>query len=118
MDALVPFVVMFGGLAAVLGFFVWLAARVRTRGLAGGAVNAALASYEEAFRATSHAAHVEIQAQKERKAPVLSPDDHWERGPGGTGRVGSPDRRRPARSRARRSRRTLGRWAARFRGDH
>ncbi|WP_392972643.1 hypothetical protein [Streptomyces sp. LN245] len=118
MDALVPFVVMFGGLAAVLGLFVWLAARVRARGLAGGAVNAALASYEEAFRATSHAAHVEIQAQKERKAPVLSPDDHGERGPGARIPVGPRERRRPARSRMRRSRRTLRRWAGRFRGEH
>ncbi|MFE2531295.1 hypothetical protein [Streptomyces sp. NPDC059371] len=118
MDALVPFVVMFGGLAAVIGFFVWLAARVRARGFAGGAVNAALASYEEVFRATSHAAHVEIQAQKESKAPLLSPDDHWERGPGDTSPAGSRDRRPPARSRVRRSRRALGRWAARLRGGH
>jgi hypothetical protein len=86
MDAFVPFAVMFGGLAAVLGLFVRLAVRVRSRGLAGGAVNAALASCEEAFRATSHAAHVEIQVQKERKAPLLSPDSHWEPGPGGRSR--------------------------------
>ncbi|MFF8538014.1 hypothetical protein ACN6K9_000976 [Streptomyces sp. SAS_267] len=118
MDALMPFVVMFGGLAAVLGFFVWLAARVRARGLAGGAVNAALASYEEAFRATSYAAHVEIQVQKERRAPILSPDDHGERDPGGRNPAGLTKSRRPARSRLRRSRRTLRRWAGRFRGEH
>ncbi|MFE1285722.1 hypothetical protein [Streptomyces sp. NPDC058751] len=109
---------MFGGLAAVLGFLVWLAARVRARGLAGGAVNAALASYEEAFRATSHAAHVEIQVQKERKAPLLSPDDHREREPGGRSPAGSRDRRSEARSRVRRSRWTLRRRTGRFRGDH
>ena len=34
----------------------------------------ALAAYEEAFRATSHASHYEIRAQGERKAPTDSPD--------------------------------------------
>ncbi|MET8096531.1 hypothetical protein ABZV29_08650 [Streptomyces sp. NPDC005236] len=106
---------MVGGLAAVLGFLVRLAARVRSRGLAGGAVNAALASYEEVFRATSHAAHVEIQVQKERKAPLLSPDGHWERGPGGRSPAGTQGRRSPAPSRFRRPGGTLRRWAGRFR---
>lgn len=118
MDALVPFAVMFGGLASVLGFLVWLAVRVRARGLAGGAVNAALASYEEAFRATSHTAHVEIQAHRQRKAPLLSPDDHGQLGWGGTRSARSAHRTPAARSRVRRSRSALGRWAARFRGDH
>jgi hypothetical protein len=116
MDALMPFVVMFGGLAAVLGFFVWLAVRVRSRGLAGGAVNAALASYEEVFRATSHAAHVEIQVQKERKAPLLSPDGTWERSPGRADAPGTRPRRQSA-SRLRRSRGALRRWAGRFGAD-
>lgn len=34
----------------------------------------ALAAYEEAFRATSHASHHEIRAQGERKTPTDSPD--------------------------------------------
>ncbi|MFJ3701625.1 MULTISPECIES: hypothetical protein [Streptomyces] len=67
-------------LAAVMGFFRWLASRVRRRGTAGSAVSAALASYDEAFRVTAHDAHHEIRAQAERKAPLLSPDRLWKSG--------------------------------------
>ncbi|MFJ2172606.1 hypothetical protein ACIOHE_06800 [Streptomyces sp. NPDC087851] len=113
MGTFLPFLILVGGLAAVLGFFAWLAARVRRRGLAGGAMGAALASYEEAFRITAHEAHVEIRAQAERKAPILSPDDHWRRSPGEGGQVGTEDRR-PRQPRPRRSRRGLGRWVDRL----
>ncbi|MBP5941341.1 hypothetical protein [Streptomyces acidiscabies] len=61
-------------IAAVLGLFALLARRIRRRGLAGGALSAALASYEEAFRATSYASHVEIQVQTDRKEPIPTPD--------------------------------------------
>ncbi|MGR3873771.1 hypothetical protein ACUXZZ_35090 [Streptomyces graminifolii] len=74
MHALLPYLVMLGFLAAVLGLFTWPARRIRRRGTAGGAMSGALASYEEAFRATSHASHYEIRAQSERKAPADSPD--------------------------------------------
>ncbi|MFF6786658.1 hypothetical protein [Streptomyces sp. NPDC012510] len=114
MDAFLPFLMSMGGFAAVLGFFVWLAVRIRRRGLAGGAISAALASYEEAFRVTAHESHVEIRAQAERRAPLLSPDDHWGRGPGGTG-PRDAEAARPSQSRARRSRRGLRRWADRSR---
>ncbi|MEV5612726.1 hypothetical protein [Streptomyces sp. NPDC052225] len=77
MNGLLPLLVVFGGFAAVLVGFVWLARRVRRRGTAGGAVGAALASWEEAFRVTAHEAHVEVQAQARRQAPVLSPDGKW-----------------------------------------
>jgi len=113
-----PYLILIGGFAAVLGFFTWLASRVRRRGLAGGAMSAALASYEEAFRITAHEAHVEIVAQAERRAPLLSPDDHWARSPGEAGGAGETgiQGRRPMRSRARRSRRSPGRWLDRLRG--
>lgn len=114
MDALLPFLILVGVLAAVLAFFVWLAAHIRRRGLAGGAMSAALASYEEAFRITAHEAHVEIRAQAERKAPILSPDDHWGRGPGQAGQAGAEERR-PLQPHPRRSRRGLGRWVDRLR---
>ena len=78
MGGLLPFVVFVGVLAAVLGLFTWLASVVRRRGLAGGAVSAALASYEEAFRVTAHESHVEIRAQAERKTPVPTPDGQGE----------------------------------------
>ncbi|UUU23144.1 hypothetical protein [Streptomyces sp. DSM 40750] len=113
MDAFLPFLISMGGLAAVLGLFVRLAARIRRRGLAGGAMSGALASYEEAFRVTAHASHVEIRAQTERKAPLLSPDDHWGRSPGETGQVGTANPR-PHQPRPRRSRRGLRRWADRL----
>ncbi|MET8830431.1 hypothetical protein ABZX40_33645 [Streptomyces sp. NPDC004610] len=98
MDAFLPFVIVLGLLAVVLGFFTWLASRIRRRGLAGGAMSAALASYEEAFRITAHESHVEIRAQADRKAPVLSPDAPWGRGGSGEREPRRPQpRRRPGR---------------------
>ncbi|WP_269785627.1 hypothetical protein [Streptomyces buecherae] len=44
MDAFLPYLILVGGLAAVLGSLTWLASHIRRRGLAGGAVSAALAS--------------------------------------------------------------------------
>jgi len=113
MDGLWPFLILAGGLAAVLGAFTWLAARVRRRGLAGGAMSAAMASYEEAFRITAHESHVEIRAQAERKAPLLLPDDHWGRPPGEAGGAATEGRRQ-LRARPGRSRRGLGRWVDRL----
>ncbi|MET9353016.1 hypothetical protein ABZY14_08405 [Streptomyces sp. NPDC006617] len=115
MDALLPFVLLAGGLAAVLGCFTWLASRVRRRGLAGGAMSAALASYEEAFRATAYASHVEIRTQAERRSPILSPDDDWRRGPAAPDGTGA-EAGRTARRGARRPRRGPGRWFRRRRG--
>ncbi|MFI6942334.1 hypothetical protein ACIBI4_23930 [Streptomyces sp. NPDC050418] len=77
MSALVPFLIITGAFALMLGPFIWLAARIRRRGTGGGAMSGALAAYEEAFRATSHDAYVEIQAEAERKTPAPSPDNHW-----------------------------------------
>lgn len=82
MDVFLPFLISAGVLAVVLGFFGWPAARIRRRGLAGGAMSAALASYEEAFRATVHGCYIESRVQAERRAPLLSPDDHRGRTPG------------------------------------
>ncbi|MEV4976489.1 hypothetical protein [Streptomyces scopuliridis] len=113
MDVFLPLLILVGGLAAVLGFFTWLASRIRRRGLAGGAMSAALASYEEAFRITAHESHVEIRAQAERKAPILSPDDHWGRGPGES-RQADTEGHRPLQPRPHRSRRGLGRWLNRL----
>jgi hypothetical protein len=78
MSVLLPYLVLLGFLAATLGFFTWLARRIRRRVTAGGGIGGALAAYEEAFRATSHASHYEIRAQAERKAPTDSPDG-WRR---------------------------------------
>ncbi|MFD4257896.1 hypothetical protein ACFWR9_09725 [Streptomyces sp. NPDC058534] len=99
-----PFLILAGGLAVVLGFGAW-PARIRRRGLAGGAMSAAPTSYEEAFRVTAHEAHVEIRARAERTAPVLSPDGHW-------GRSAAEGRRAELRRKARRGSRGLGRAVA------
>ncbi|WP_243274686.1 hypothetical protein SALCHL_006140 [Streptomyces albus subsp. chlorinus] len=122
MGALVPFLLTAVVLAAVLGFFAWLASHVRRRGLAGGAMSAALASYEEAFRITAHESRVEIRAQSDRKAPTLSPDGHGGRGSGLAGGTGEGDAagRRSARRnprRPRRPRRGPARWFARVKRD-
>lgn len=77
MDELLPLLVFVGAVAAVMGGFAWLAARVRRRGLAGSAMRAAMASYDEAFRVTAHDSYYEIQAQVERQVPMASPDDPW-----------------------------------------
>ncbi|MHB9862967.1 hypothetical protein [Streptomyces sp. YIM S03343] len=92
MDALLPYLVVFGSWAVVLRALTLLARWIRRRGSGGGGVSAALAAYEEAFRATSHQSHYEIQAQADRKVPT-----------------GSPDRLRPGRGRERAGRERLGR---------
>ncbi|MYZ09706.1 hypothetical protein GT028_20345 [Streptomyces sp. SID2999] len=75
MNVWVPYLILCGGLVMVLGALTWLALHVRRRGGAGGV----LAAYEEAFRATSHAAHQEIRAEAERKTPADSPDGPFRR---------------------------------------
>ncbi|MFJ2771025.1 hypothetical protein [Streptomyces sp. NPDC087300] len=100
MSDLLPFLVIFGGFGAVLAALTWLATSVRRRGAAGGAVGAALASWEEAFRVTAHESHVEIKAQADRKAPADAPDGGWQpyahkpRPAGGPGRGPATSRRR------------------------
>ncbi|MCM2390297.1 hypothetical protein [Streptomyces albipurpureus] len=111
MSELLPLLVFVGALAAILGFFAWLASLARRRGVAGAAIRAAMASHDEAFRITAHDSYYEIQVQAERKVPIPSPDDPWKRR-----RVEAAQRRaggrRPPRPRARRSW-----WGPRRRGQ-
>lgn len=79
MCVLLPLLIVAGCLAAVMGLLGLLAARVRRRGTAGAAIGAALASYEEALRTTSYAAHQEIRAQADRQSPLPSPSPDGER---------------------------------------
>ncbi|MFV5995692.1 hypothetical protein ACNPQM_25480 [Streptomyces sp. NPDC056231] len=88
MDEFLPLLAVVGGLAAAMGLITWPAWHVRRRGTAGAAITAAPASYDEAFRVTAHEAHHEIRAQADRRAPILSPGDHWRRN--------SDEGRRPA----------------------
>ncbi|MFD3525589.1 hypothetical protein [Streptomyces sp. NPDC058653] len=111
MTALLPLLTVVGCLAAVMGFFGWLALLVRRRGSAGAAITAAMASYDEAFRVTAHEAHHEIQAGAERRLPLPSPDDPDRRAANGPVPSGRSHLRRPARRRS-----VLRRWARRLRG--
>lgn len=73
MAALLPYLLFAGILAGIVGFFAWLAAVVRRRGLAGAALRGALAAHDEAFHVTAHDSAYEVQAQAERKVPVRRP---------------------------------------------
>ncbi|MFI0910903.1 hypothetical protein [Streptomyces abikoensis] len=79
MSDVVPYLVLAGCLAVVMGSLTWLKGVLRRRGIAGSAVRGALASFEEAMRITSHDSHHEIRAQADRRAPVLSPGDRFRR---------------------------------------
>ncbi|MGW1291790.1 hypothetical protein [Streptomyces sp. NPDC002533] len=107
MNEVLPYLVMSGCLIAVMGFFTWLKRLVLRRGLAGSALRGALASYEEAMRVTSHESHIEIRAQADRQAPVVS-DDQWRTGRTAAG-VSAARGRRSRRS----GRRRLHRWLTR-----
>ncbi|EXU62191.1 hypothetical protein Z951_43055 [Streptomyces sp. PRh5] len=77
MGDVLPYLIVAGVLAALMGFLAWVASLARRRGATGAALRAALASHDEAFRVTAYDSHHEIVAQAERKAPVLSPDGQW-----------------------------------------
>ncbi|WAP59876.1 hypothetical protein [Streptomyces sp. S465] len=100
MGDLLPYLIVAGVLAAIMGFLGWVASLARRRGATGAALRAALASHDEAFRVAAHDSHHEIRAQAERKAPILSPDGRWtpSRAPAG---------RRPSGTRTSRARRGL-----------
>jgi hypothetical protein len=72
MGPLVPYLLLVGGVAAVMGVFTWLRVVIRRRGVAGSAVRAALAAYDEAFRVTAHESYHEVRAQAGRRLPIRS----------------------------------------------
>ncbi len=63
-------------LAAILGAFPWLAARVRSRGIGGGVFE----PIQDMWDPTVHRTQIELHAQAEREAPAPSPDDPPEAG--------------------------------------
>ncbi|GAA1073436.1 hypothetical protein [Kitasatospora arboriphila] len=97
MAALVPYLLTAAVLALLMGCFGGRAVLVRRRGLAGAAVRAAVAAYEEAYHPSGRDTHVEILAQAERRAPVALPGAP--RGDAGTG--AEPFRPQPGRPRRR-----------------
>jgi hypothetical protein len=70
MSQLLPFVAAFAAFAAVAGGLMWLATRVRRRGVGGDV----MAVVDDVFRPTAHQSHYELQAQDERRAPMSAPD--------------------------------------------
>ncbi|MFC4496412.1 hypothetical protein ACFPA8_19995 [Streptomyces ovatisporus] len=75
MGEVVPYLAVAASLGAVMGFFAWLAAVIRRRGVAGQALRDAVSVVCEPFYVTAHESHLAVQAQAERKVPVPSPDD-------------------------------------------
>jgi len=55
-----------------LGF---LAVRIRRRGVAGPAIAAAMAAYDEAMHSTAHDTFVEMREQEDRTMSIPSPGD-------------------------------------------
>ncbi|MFE2185836.1 hypothetical protein [Streptomyces sp. NPDC059455] len=111
MSDLLPYLIVAGVLAALMGFLGWVASLARRRGATGAALRAALASHDEAFRVTAYDSHHEIRAQAERKAPILSPDGQWT-----PSRIGAEGRRPPGPRAPRARRGLLRRWGRRVRG--
>jgi hypothetical protein len=75
------FLVVAGGFAAILGAFVWLARRVRRRGVGG----ALMGPIDEIYHPAAHRLRFEIQVQEERMVPLPSPDGQFRRSRGEPG---------------------------------
>jgi hypothetical protein len=71
-DRLWAVLVVAVALAAVVGALLWLAARVRRRGIGANV----MAAVDEVWRPTAHQSYYEIRAQSERGVATRSPDDH------------------------------------------
>jgi len=67
---ILPFVAVFVAFAAVAAALMFLAGRVRRRGVGGDV----MAVVDEVFRPTANQSHYEIQAQQDRRAPSSAPD--------------------------------------------
>lgn len=65
------FVMVAGGFAVIMGGFMWLASRIRRRGL-GGAV---MGPIDEVYHPQAHRARFDQQVEAEAVAPTPSPDD-------------------------------------------
>jgi hypothetical protein len=82
------FVAVAIGFGAVLAALVWLARRVRRRGVGGGIMG----PLDELYHPAAHRSRVEIQGYEERVVPMPSPDDPWRRARGEAGQSGGPGR--------------------------
>ncbi|MFC8719776.1 hypothetical protein [Kitasatospora sp. NPDC057198] len=72
---MVPYLIVLAVLGTVLTGLGLAGQALRRRGGTGAdALRGALAGYEEAMRATSYRAHVELRAEADRVAPLEAPD--------------------------------------------
>lgn len=69
-DLWLPLVAL-AAVGAILGGLSWLASRARRRGISGSM----LGIFDEMYHPAAHESRIEIQVQKERKAPAPSPED-------------------------------------------
>ncbi|MFF0294632.1 hypothetical protein ACFYS8_35630 [Kitasatospora sp. NPDC004615] len=91
---MLPYLITLAVLAGVLTLLGLAGQALRRHRGAAAAVGGMLAAYEEAVRGTSYAAHAELLAEADRKAPVEVPGGRFE------GRALLSDRAaRPARGR-------------------
>jgi hypothetical protein len=71
MDGFWVLLVILAAVGLMLVGLARLAARARRRGISGSM----LGPFEEMWRVTAYESRIEMQIQKERKAPLPSPDD-------------------------------------------
>jgi hypothetical protein len=72
---LILIVGVIAGCAVAMAGLALAARRIRRSGTAGPAIGAAMAAYDEAMHASAHQTFVEVEAQRERKHDIRSPDD-------------------------------------------
>jgi hypothetical protein len=75
MAGLLAFGIVAAGFGAVLGALVWLARRIRRRGIGGGLMG----PLDEIYHPSAHRFRAEIQMHEERLVPMPSPQDRWRR---------------------------------------
>jgi hypothetical protein len=68
---ILQFLALGGGFAAVMGGLVWLASRVRRRGVGGGIMG----PFDEIYHPAAHRFRLEVEAHEERMVPMPSPGD-------------------------------------------
>jgi hypothetical protein len=64
------FALLLVAFVGVLAALMWLAARVRRRGIGGDA----MAVIEQVYRPTAYQSHAEIRQQAEQRGPLPSPE--------------------------------------------
>jgi hypothetical protein len=71
MGAVLAFLTVYGGLAAIVGGLGWVAVRARRRGVGAGVMGV----FDEIWHPAAQRYRVEIQVQAERMVPMPSPED-------------------------------------------